>query len=558
MKKFFRNKVHLSREQKKNKNKERLLLASSGILLGLAFPPVPFPFTILMLVALVPYFQIIEQKKGLGEINRATYFTFWFFNLITLYWVGSWQPTADPFLMISGVVLVFFNPILFLIPSTLYYFSKKILPYPSVIFLFPFFWVTYEYIYMLTDASFPWLTLGSGVARFLSFIQIADIIGAVGLSFVIILINILIYKSLKKLKEKKIIFSAELISLIILICFILIYGNYKLYNFKLSNETVKVGLIQPNIDPWKKWESGNIDQLTNLYFGLSQKAIDKGAQLIIWPETALPVFLKSAMYHSTLSSIFNYLDSNNVTLLTGIPDIIYYDKGTKMPSDVKYSEAGDFYYTTYNGVYMLSPHSKHIQRYGKMKLVPFGERVPFVDQLPFLGDLIKWGVGITGWNVGKDTVVFKMKLRDKNNFNSDDTLKINALVCYESLYPYFVSEFVRRGADLISVVTNDSWYGNLSGPYQHEEIAALRAVENRKSVVRAANGGISCIIDPLGRIIRQTKMLTKDYIVGDVIIQKDETFFTKNPYIVPVICCVISVWIAGMFFIKKLKVKFKL
>ncbi len=218
---------------------------------------------------------------------------------------------------------------------------------------------------------------------------------------------------------------------------------------------------------------------------------------------------------------------------------------------------GNFYYTTYNGVYMFNPGTKHIQRYGKMKLVPFGERVPFVDQLPFLGDLIKWGVGITGWNVGKDTVVFKMKLRKKYGLREDDTLRINALVCYESIYPYFVTEFVRRGADLISVVTNDSWYGNLSGPYQHEEIAVLRAVENRKSVVRAANGGISCIIDPLGRTITQSKMLTKDYIVGDVIIQKDETFFTKNPYIVPVISCVISVWIAGMFLIKKLKVKFK-
>ncbi len=557
MKKFFKNKIPLTSEEKKIRNKERLLLACSGILLGLAFPPFPFPLTILMFAALVPYFDIIEKRSGLAEINRATYFTFWFFNLVTLYWVGSWQPTADPFLMISGAVLVFFNPLLFMIPSTLYYFSKKILPPSLAIFFFPLFWVTYEYLYMITEASFPWLTLGSGLSHFISFIQIADVIGAVGLSFIIILFNVLTFKVWKKYKVDKKIFSPELVIFALLASSILFYGGYKLNSYKLSNEKVRVGIIQPNIDPWKKWENGSADELTNLYFALSQSAIDKGAKLLVWPETALPFFLKNKMYSSTLNSIHNFLDSNNVFLLTGMPDIVYYNKNDRMPSDVKYSELG-FNYTTYNGVYLISPHSKIIQRYGKMKLVPFGERVPFVDALPFLGDLLKWGVGISGWNVGKDTVVFKMNMNVKNYSQPNDTLKINALVCYESLYPFFVSEFVRRGADLISVVTNDSWYGNLSGPYQHKEIAVLRAVENRKSVVRAANGGISCIINPLGETLAQTKMLTKDFIVGDVVIQKDETFFTKHSLIVPVLCSVFSIWIAGMFLLKKLKVKFKL
>ena len=109
------------------------------------------------------------------------------------------------------------------------------------------------------------------------------------------------------------------------------------------------------------------------------------------------------------------------------------------------------------------------------------------------------------------------------------------MVCYESIFPVFVSEFVRRGAQFITVVTNDSWYGNSSGPYQHKEMAVLRAVENRRSVIRAANGGISCIIDPLGRTKIESKMFTKTFLVGDVAIQNDETFFTKHAYLVPIL-----------------------
>jgi len=152
-----------------------------------------------------------------------------------------------------------------------------------------------------------------------------------------------------------------------------------------------------------------------------------------------------------------------------------------MPDDVKYSKPGNFYYATYNAILMFSPGTRQVIHYGKSKLVPFGERVPFVDQLPFLGDLIKWGVGLTGWKRGKDTTVFNLPLD-----NRKDTLKIDGMVCYESIYLYFIPRFVEKGADLISVVTNDSWYGNSSGPYQHKEMSVLRAVENRKTVVRAA------------------------------------------------------------------------
>ena len=553
---IWKNREILTPGQKKARNKERLLLILSGVLLGISFPPFPFPCQLFMFFGLIPYLYVIEKKTKLIDINRSSYLAFFVFGLITLYWVGSWQKNADPFLMISGILLIFVNPLFLLIPSTLLYFSRRVLPQRLTLFLFPLFWVTYEYAYMITDLSFPWLTLGDGLSHFTAFIQIADVIGTLGLSLIVVLINVLLYKSYFNFKQKRKIAYYNLSAAVFIYSFILIYGFIKLNDFKLSDKKIKVGLIQPNINPWEKWNIGNLNDFTKLYMDLSREAVKKGAKLIVWPETAIPVYLLSGGYDETLDSIYNFVEKNNVYLLTGMPDIRYYHEPEKMPNDVKYnSNIG--YYATYNAILLFSPDTRMVQRYGKMKLVPFGERVPFVDQFPFLGKIIKWGVGITGWNVGKDTTVFKIKDSDLSN-SANDTVKIDGLVCYESIYPIFVSEFVRRGAQFITVVTNDSWYGNSSGPYQHKEMSVLRGVENRRTVIRAANGGISCIIDPLGRTEIHSQMFTRTFLVGDVIIQNDETFFTKHAYLVPVLSSVLSIWIIGMFILFWLKRKFKL
>ena len=126
---FWKDRFPLLREEKIRLRNERLLLILSGALMGIGFPPFPFPLTLLLFIGLVPYFYVIEKRKTLGEINRATYLTFFVFSIITLYWVGSWQKQADTFLMIAGGTLLFVNPLFFLIPSTLLYFAS---PFPSV------------------------------------------------------------------------------------------------------------------------------------------------------------------------------------------------------------------------------------------------------------------------------------------------------------------------------------------------------------------------------------------------------------------------------------------
>ena len=142
-------------------------------------------------------------------------------------------------------------------------------------------------------------------------------------------------------------------------------------------------------------------------------------------------------------------------------------------------------------------------------------------------------------------------LREANN----SIVKTGGVICIESIYPEFVAVFIQKGADLITVVTNDSWYGYSSGPFQHKEISVLRAVENRKSVIRAANGGISCIIDPLGNTIASTKLFTRDVLVGDVLINEGQTFYTRLPWIFPVFSSLISIVTIMIFIFKKLLTK---
>ncbi|MCH9028128.1 MAG: apolipoprotein N-acyltransferase [Bacteroidetes bacterium] len=555
MKLFSKYRIPKTPEEKKKLKTERLLLILSGVLLGISFPPFPFPFTLFLFVGFIPYLIVLKNRQTLADINRATYLMAFVFCVLTVYWVGSWQAEADPFLMTGGGAMLLALPAVMIIPSTLYYLSVKIFKVKISFWLFPVFWVTAEYLLTLTDLKFPWLILGHGLAKFISFIQAADIIGAFGLSLVVLYINLLFYKAFIHYKEERKVAVKYLVIAISFFLVFIFYGMIKISSFKPSDKIVRVGIVQPNINPWKKWELGSLQDLVDNYLDLSQQAADDGAQIIIWPETALPVYIMNSGYRAELDSIYKFLEKNNVSLLTGMPHIKFYYDSTKAPADAKLNKGGNYRYTTYNSILLLKPGTREYQQYGKMHLVPLGEHVPFADKFSFLADVFKWGVGLGGWNVGKDTVVFNARI----NINGKaDSINISGLVCYESIFPLFASNFVQRGAEVIAVVTNDSWYGNSSGPYQHKEFAVLRAVENRRAVVRCANGGISCIINPLGVTEAETEMFTRTVLVGDVSLQTEKTFYTEYPAIITTIISVLSLWIVGLSILLFIKNKFKL
>ncbi|MBI5808904.1 MAG: apolipoprotein N-acyltransferase [Ignavibacteriales bacterium] len=528
-------------------NKKNISLAIlSGILIGISFPPIPLP--ILIFFSFVPFFFLLEIKNTLGEINRISYLTFFVFNLITLYWVGSWTKEADPFLMISGVLLLFLNPAFYLIPTSIYFLSTKIISKEKSLLLFPIFWVFFEYIYSVTDLRFPWLTLGNSLPYFNQFIQIADVIGAYGLSLLILYINIFIYLSIKELRTtKKINYKYALIATLLFIIPI-IYGSVKIANQKPFVNKVTVGLIQPNLNPWDKWSGGNLDQQIDLYLDLSEKAYKQGARLIIWPESALSVYLLSGNYSEQVQKIQKFVYMNNIFLMTGMPDVNFYFDLNNAPNDAKKLKSGDAAYTSYNSILLFSPITLEVQKYQKNLLVPFGEHVPFVEHFPFLGNLIRWQVGISSWNVGKEQNVFDLS-----------SIKVGGIICIESIYPDYVAKFVQKGADFIAVVTNDSWYGYSSGPFQHKEISVLRAIENRRSVVRAANGGISCVIDPFGRTLKKTNLFEKTILVASVPIYSEKTFYTKYPLLIPyfVVLVTLIVLISVLIFSLKIKIRKK-
>ncbi len=543
-------------KKKSDKIKEKInvkFLLLSGIAFGLCFPPIPFPF--FLFFALVPFLWVLYNAEKLGAMFKATYVWGFVVNVITLYWVGSWSKETDPFLMLSGGILLFFNPLTFFIPVSAYYASTKFIKKEYAIWLLPFFWVAYEFLYSITDFRFPWLSVGNSAAYFNSYIQIADIIGVSGLGLLIILTNISFLKTLSTYRNNLKLINNYFVIFCLLILLPLLYGIIKISTYKESDKKISIGLIQPNLNPWNKWEVGNTEEQLDLYLQLSDKVVKNGAQVIFFPETALPVYLLDGRNFNLVSKIKKYCDTNDVVLYTGMPHIIYYFGKSNIPKDAKLFEGVEAGYQSYNSVISFIPNVNKVDFYGKIMLVPFGEKVPLVEYIPYLGDLIKWEVGISSWNTGKDTLVFNTPLVINNR---QDSVKIANVICIESIYSQFVSSFVKKGAELIAVVTNDSWYGNSSGPYQHQAISLLRAVENRRYVVRAANGGISCIINPLGQTLIKTKMFTRDIINGKVGLNKEHTFYTKNPFIIPAISLILFIFVFVINILRKIKTVLKI
>ena len=521
------------RERRKRERRVRLSLCLlSGLMLGFSFPP--SQLGILACFGLVPLLIVLADIERMGTALRYTYVALFVFHLITLNWTGGYAHGHDPYMMIAGAITMIAHPLFYFIPVAVYMFVKRAHGDVSALVAFPFIWVAYEYSHTLSEWSFPWLTLGNSQTYDLATLQVISSTGVLGLSFWILMINVLafwLYSRVARSEER----MPSVRNVILATCIVLVYMAPKMYgalvlsksgsvagdDFPEGAKTIRIGIIQSNIDPWEKWRYTGRDAL-DLYLSMTADLIARNANakpdIVLWPETAVPYPILTAANRPLLHELHAKVDSLGVSILTGLPQYVFYTDSTLAPPSAKRSQRTGERYDAFNAAAFIQPHVQDVPWYGKMKMVPIAERVPYADAFYYL-DFLRWGVGIGGWQIGPDSVIFH-DVKTNTRFNS--------LICYESVYPEFVASFVKKEAEFIALITIDSWWARMSGAFQHQQFAILRAVENRRWIARCAVGGFSCFIDPYGRVYDKTELFTRTTIVRTIGRSSELTFYTRH------------------------------
>lgn len=551
------------------KNTEYFLGILSGIILGVSFPP--FPFYCLAFIGFIPLlYVLIVKEKGFFWLS---YLSFFVYHGITAWWIGSWQPVNDDsqtWLRIAGIAVWIIHPFFFCIPIYAFRYISKRLGSDLALWMFPLLWVSFEWLHSLFDIAFPWLTVGYTQVYNSLWAQFADIFGIWGLSFLIILVNVIILKiilliiknqirlnSIRFLfKNRKFIFY--LIAILLIIIIPSIYGGIRIDQFNHkellnSKKSIRIGIIQPNINPWEKWQSRtNVIKQIRKHFYLQDsliKSIDS-IDLFIWSETAIPNFSDAFNTQHDFSLLKQVADSLNVSILSGFADIELLSNKDSLPAVAqRYWNNPEIYYVAYNSALIVNSGNSALNKqiYHKMKLTPFSERIPFVELFSFLIPVLDWGVGISNWEKGKEqTPLFFIK--------GDKKANIGVIICIESIYPAFVANFASLGSDLLVVITNDGWYDNTFGPEQHYLIACMRAIETRRYIARCANTGISGFITPSGQSLKKAPVQVPIAIYEDIPLLKNSSVYVILGDFLPVISFICSVLIIlYTFFIKKIK-----
>jgi apolipoprotein N-acyltransferase len=513
-------------EPKKSRNLLLLLSLCTGVMISLAFPP--SPYGVFACFGLIPLLLLFEFTTGYARQLRYTYLTFLIIQLLTVYWMGGFVHGKHTMQMVGGALLLIAHPIFFFIPVLGYLFIRRTFGLTPALIAFPFLWTGFEYIHSIGDLAFPWHSLGNTQTYDLARIQFIEFTGVYGLSFWIVTINVIGYILFRNIAIRvwnPISLRSMLTGLaIVVIHFIpLIYGSVVLQNRPEYSEKIRIGIVQPDTDPFEKWETDRQVILSQL-LSQSESVLAEKPDLIVLPENAVPFFLMLPQNRYYLWQLREFIDSSGVPILTGMPHAIFYsdDEGPHTAKTIP--ETGEKY-GSFNSAILLEPSHEDYQFYGKIVLVPFVEKIPFSDMFEF-AVRIRRNIGVGGWDVGPDTTIF--------SFNRPEivtgarSVKFGTVICYESVYPGFVRHLPRLGADFLVVITNDSWWGRTPGPRQHHQFSILRAVENRRSIARSANGGISSFIDPYGNVLYETGLFTRTQAVYEIPMVRDVTFYARH------------------------------
>ncbi|MEE2659351.1 MAG: apolipoprotein N-acyltransferase [Candidatus Latescibacterota bacterium] len=474
----------------------------SGILLSLSFPSHPEHPLAWLYSGAWAWVGIVPLLCALSLERKKTTFSVAFrrgwecgatFSLLCLYWVGYTQGGGPAVVGGAGLMAAYLGLFTGLFAGICQHALRRW--GVAALAIAPFVWTAMEYLLSLGELAFPWLLLGHSQAEFPLFVQYAEFTGAYGVSCWVVAVNAgITFVTLCPDSQRRRAIGVTLGSFALPV----LYGLAVVDHDRRAD--LRIGLIQNNIG-LEKWRPGGLRASLSSLDSLSRHAhtLEKELDLVVWPETAVPCNVGHRP--DCRVPIQQLSDNLGTAILTGAPD-------TRLSSG-----------EPLNSAYLFRPEEPLLPSYAKMHLVPFGERTPFRDYLPDIDWKVLTGnLGPAEFARGQERTLFRVP-----GTGADFAV----LICFESIFPDFVRRSVHKGAHLLVNITNDSWFGDTAGPFQHAHLAVLRAVENRIAIARCATSGVSLFIDAYGRTYNETELSTVAVRTGFLQRRDSTTFYTR-------------------------------
>ncbi|MDD3051602.1 MAG: apolipoprotein N-acyltransferase [Candidatus Cloacimonetes bacterium] len=479
-----------------------LLPGISALLLGISRHPLALNF--LVFFSFIPLFIFFSQRRSVKNLLVAAFTFATVYNLIALHWISL--VTLPGFL---GMFLLFTT--YFFILFIFVEFTSKSFPSLSSYTLI-LYWLCFEFLSNFGEFRFPWFNLAYSISEYLLLIQIADIGGIYLLSFLILIVNILLFNSFHCKKN-------FLLILMIIILWVA-YGVIRIKTINLKETNTKVFIAQGSIPQDEKWDIDSRDRTIKIYSEFTEEAGKNDGDLIVWPESAIPLALmRNVLYYRYFSELAR---KNKINILTGFPHFEFTEETGKNPEP----------YFHYNSCTQIKEDGKYDPLYFKNILVPFGERIPFLDTFPVLW---KIQLGQANFEYGKEIKLYSI-----------DSLKYSPIICFEIAFPLFTNRIARQNADFIVNITNDAWFKKSWGTYQHAIMTQMRAVESRIQYFRSANTGYSIIVSPIGEVTKRLNLFERGLISENVEVYPHQSFYVRFGYL---LSCILLTAATVVFFL---------
>lgn len=509
-----------------------LLSIFTGLCWWLSWPPIDQAW--LAFFAFIPLLWALESQLATGfSGGKVRYWLIVYtgllvWNVLTTWWVGKAS-------VAGGLFANFANPALQSIPFMLFRSARRHLNRKAAWVMLVTSWMALEYLHLRWEFTWPWLTLGNVFAGAHTWVQWYELTGVFGGTLWVWTINILMLEWLLKLSGKRkgnavvIPFFrmgwVQLAGIIMLVVIPVTASLIRYGQVQDEGSPVRVTVLQPNFDPYTEKFSLSESAMLDKMLSLSATGLTDSTDYLVWPETSVPqpIWLNRAAFSGPIRRIRSLTDQYpDLTTVIGINAFMEYDSKEELTPTarelVNRQMHDTVWYDAFNSSIQIDT-SGRIPLYHKSKLVPGVERLPYPGTLKFMEYFTLDLGGISG-SLGTQ--------KDRSVFYNSDSTGVGTAICYESIFGEYVTRYVKNGAGLLFIITNDGWWGNTAGYKQHCAYASLRAIENRRSIARSANTGISCFVNQRGDISQATAWAEDAVITGVVYANSRQTFYTRN------------------------------